>query len=275
MPILLWQRSNPATGFPGGVVHTGLYRQNAINRQNVLNRLNAINRLNVLNRQNGLNRDGNRSAFTPYRHSTVLTNLQRGNVQTENTSVLRERSTHELAAQGELFSGDISFDENFDYSFDPNQTDKNGLTPLMWAASYGQRATVKKLIDLGSDTNKVGGNGETALILASSAGHIAVVKELLKHYAIIDHRDGDGNSALYYAAYNNHGGCVRLLLDAGASFTFRNECGDNLYDIMCQRRSTDALEALRNYVLNIKQELNDECDKKCRRMLLLTSAVSR
>ncbi|GFU58164.1 ankyrin repeat family A protein 2 [Trichonephila clavipes] len=122
-------------------------------------------------------------------HSTVLTNLQRGNVQTENTSELRERSTHELAGQGELFWGDMRFDENFDYSFDPNQTDKHGFTPLMWAASYGQRATIKKLIELGAHINTVGNNGETALILAASAGHAFVVKQLLKHYAIVDHRD--------------------------------------------------------------------------------------
>ncbi|PRD25278.1 UNVERIFIED_CONTAM: Ankyrin repeat family A protein 2 [Trichonephila clavipes] len=102
---------------------------------------------------------------------------------------IAERSTHELAGQGELFWGDMRFDENFDYSFDPNQTDKHGFTPLMWAASYGQRATIKKLIELGAHINTVGNNGETALILAASAGHAFVVKQLLKHYAIVDHRD--------------------------------------------------------------------------------------
>ncbi|GBM21423.1 hypothetical protein AVEN_147905-1 [Araneus ventricosus] len=54
-----------------------------------------------------LNRDGSRSAFTPYKPTTVLTNLQRGNVQTQTPAVLPERSIHQLAAQGELFLQNI------------------------------------------------------------------------------------------------------------------------------------------------------------------------
>ncbi|GFQ72858.1 ankyrin repeat family A protein 2 [Trichonephila clavata] len=199
----------------------------------------------------GLNRDGRRSAFTPYKPATVLTNLQRGNIQTETISELPERSTHELAGQGELFFGDIRFDENFDYNFDPNRTDKNGLTPLMWAASYGQRATVKKLIELGANINMVGDSGETALILAASAGHAAVVKELLSFFAFIDYRDEDGNSALFYAAYNNHAACVKHLLNAGADIAVVNECGENLLDIFNQRRSKEAQDVFEEYLVNL------------------------
>ncbi|GBO04752.1 hypothetical protein AVEN_103998-1, partial [Araneus ventricosus] len=74
-------------------------------------------------------------------------------------------------------------------SFDPNQIDQDGLTPLMWASSYGQLATVQKLLSCGASISAIGDSGENALILASSAGHSAIVKELINHGASLDYKD--------------------------------------------------------------------------------------
>ncbi|GFT47647.1 ankyrin repeat family A protein 2 [Nephila pilipes] len=195
----------------------------------------------------GLNRDGNRSAFTPYRPATVLTNLQRGNVQTQTPSELPDRGTHELAGQGELFLEDMTFDDDFD----ANQTDKNGLTPLMWAASYGQLATAKRLLELGASVNTVGDNGETALILAASAGHAPVVRELIRHGVYMNYRDQDGNTALMYSVYNNHAVCATELLNAGADMLLLNECGENVFEIATQRRAKHAQAALERHMLSL------------------------
>lgn len=60
-----------------------------------------------------------------------------------------------------------------------NKVDEKGLTPIFWAASYGQLASLKLLQAHGADVNYRGPFGETALLLASANGHSNVVKELL------------------------------------------------------------------------------------------------
>lgn len=81
--------------------------------------------------------DGSRkSAFQPYRPTTVLTNLQRGNMPTETASPgEHELNLHIRAGQGEI--------RDIDLKTDVDVKDENGLTPLMWAASYGQLNAVR------------------------------------------------------------------------------------------------------------------------------------
>ncbi|KAF8790232.1 ankyrin repeat family A protein 2-like isoform X1 [Argiope bruennichi] len=196
-----------------------------------------------------LNRDGSRSAFTPYKPTTVLTNLQRGNVQTQTPAVLPERSIYQLAAQGELFLQSNAMND----SFDPNQTDQNGLTPLMWASSYGQLATVQKLISCGASISTIGDSGENALILASSAGHSVIVKELINQGASLDYRDQEGNTALMYAVYNNRAGCVQELLNAGADMTIVNEALESAYEIAIKKRCREAQTVMEKHMLNLMQ----------------------
>ncbi|XP_055929805.1 ankyrin repeat family A protein 2-like isoform X2 [Argiope bruennichi] len=178
-----------------------------------------------------LNRDGSRSAFTPYKPTTVLTNLQRGNVQTQTPAVLPAMND----------------------SFDPNQTDQNGLTPLMWASSYGQLATVQKLISCGASISTIGDSGENALILASSAGHSVIVKELINQGASLDYRDQEGNTALMYAVYNNRAGCVQELLNAGADMTIVNEALESAYEIAIKKRCREAQTVMEKHMLNLMQ----------------------
>lgn len=60
-----------------------------------------------------------------------------------------------------------------------NKVDEKGLTPIFWAASYGQLASLKLLQAHGADVNYKGPFGETALLLASANGHSNIVKELI------------------------------------------------------------------------------------------------
>lgn len=113
----------------------------------------------------------------------MLTNLQRGNVQTKTSTSIPERTVHQLAAQGEIFA------RNIDAIPDLNEADESGLTPLMWASSYGQLSTVKLLLERGACCLKTSLNGETALHFAASNGHIHLVKELLSHGAAVNSFD--------------------------------------------------------------------------------------
>ncbi|XP_077515692.1 uncharacterized protein LOC144125844 isoform X2 [Amblyomma americanum] len=120
--------------------------------------------------------DTNRSAFTPYKSSTVLTNLQRGNVPTQTQPVPLRRCIHQLSAQGEISPDQITPDRL-------DLRDEGGLTPLLWASSHGQLSTVRHLLTKGAQVGAQGLKGETALLLAAAQGHSHVVRYLLQHGA--------------------------------------------------------------------------------------------
>jgi ankyrin repeat protein len=58
------------------------------------------------------------------------------------------------------------------------QTESEGLTPLMLAADYGKTGVVKVLMDRGADINAKDRNGRTALMAAQDNGHQDIVNLL-------------------------------------------------------------------------------------------------
>merc|ERR1719412_3567017 len=91
--------------------------------------------------------------------STVLTNLQRGNIptiqQTRVEPVLQ--SLHQRAGQGELRATELEEDIS-----KVNEPDMKGKTPLMWSSAYGQTPTVSLLLRHGADIHARGQEDETA-----------------------------------------------------------------------------------------------------------------
>lgn len=117
--------------------------------------------------------------------TTVLTNLQRGNVKQISPQVHHQRTIYELAAQGELYHSDrMTSDTKM-----IDAIDENGYTPLIWAASYGQTSTVRCLLWQGANPNHKGHGRKTALMFASANGYVHVIKELLSHRANVDDTD--------------------------------------------------------------------------------------
>ena len=110
--------------------------------------------------------------------STVLTNLQRGNIPTMQTTVIEHvrSSPHQRAGQGELTAADL-------HPAVVSERDARGRTPLLWAAAYGQTPTVNKLIQHGADVHAAADENETALHLAAASGHHDVVRILLNQVA--------------------------------------------------------------------------------------------
>lgn len=118
-------------------------------------------------------------------NSTVLTNLQRGNIKTQqSTSHLGKRSIYELAAQGELSQANIK-----SYLDKLNQRDSNGFTPLIWASNYGQLSTCRLLLKCNANVSIRGNHGETALLFAAANGHIHVLKLLIGSGADVNQYD--------------------------------------------------------------------------------------
>ncbi|KAJ1530957.1 hypothetical protein ONE63_005793 [Megalurothrips usitatus] len=191
--------------------------------------------------------DGSRkSAFQPYRPTTLLTNLQRGNTQTQTPVIEKEEvGLHERAGQGEVTELELKHESKAD------SPDESGLTPLMWAASYGQLSTVQLFLKHGARIDACGPESETALLLAAAAGHHDVVRLLLNEGAAINHTDVVGNTALMYAAHGDHPHCVNELLLRGADFTATNENGDTAYTMVVRNNSHLAQAVIENHLLTL------------------------
>ncbi|XP_023619744.1 DNA-binding protein RFXANK isoform X2 [Myotis lucifugus] len=125
------------------------------------------------------------------KHSTTLTNRQRGNEVSALPATLDSLSIHQLAAQGELSqlkehlrkgvwlhpcacltscAGDNLI----------NKPDERGFTPLIWASAFGEIETVRFLLEWGADPHILAKERESALSLASTGGYTDIVGLLLE-----------------------------------------------------------------------------------------------
>jgi uncharacterized protein len=82
---------------------------------------------------------------------------------------------------------------------------------LFAAASKGDVATVKELLDKGVDVNTRGADGRTALMEAAFRGLPEVVKLLLDRGANIGLKKNDGETALSFAAGGKHTDIVDMI----------------------------------------------------------------
>lgn len=101
---------------------------------------------------------------------------------------------------------------------DPNVTDEEGWTALMWAAQYNETEIGKALVEGGADLNLVEqSNEETALTVALYNGSLEMVALLLEGGANPDLQDSSGWTPLMTAASNGDMESTKLLLEAGAN----------------------------------------------------------
>ncbi|MGN0873616.1 MAG: ankyrin repeat domain-containing protein, partial [Akkermansia sp.] len=84
---------------------------------------------------------------------------------------------------------------------DPNATNENGQSVLMYAVFGSDAEVVRVLLDAGADVNHVSKDGETALMMAAS-GSVEMVELLISVGAEVNERTNEGETALMVAAMN-------------------------------------------------------------------------
>jgi hypothetical protein len=94
-----------------------------------------------------------------------------------------------------------------------------GETPLMIAAMRGSLDWTRRLVERGAQVNR---EGWTPLHYAASGPDPAVLAYLLDRGAIVDARAPNGSTALMMAASYGPEASVRLLLERGADAKLRN-----------------------------------------------------
>jgi len=180
--------------------------------------------------------------------TTILTNLQRGNVPTQNISSVRCVDVYQRAGQGDLDRNDLAgwLMETGD---DIDRPDVGGMTMMMWAAAYGQTPTVQMLISHGASVHTAGKEMETPLHLAASCGCHELIMLLLRNGAQVDCEDENSCTPTMFATINKHPHCVHELIGNGADVTKRNINGDTAYSLAVKNGARNVQTVLENHMM--------------------------
>lgn len=107
-----------------------------------------------------------------------------------------------------------------DAGADVHQANRYGVTAISLAAQNASLPIVERLLMAGADANTALPGGETVLMTASRSGRVDVVRALLAHGADIAVSEPKrGQTALMWAVAEGHTDVVETLIEVGADFT--------------------------------------------------------
>ena len=147
---------------------------------------------------------------------------------------------------------------------DAHCAELEGMTLLMAAASGGQGAMVRMLLQRGASVNLQNSHGETALMGAAAFGHTTIVQALLDAKADASLQSTSGGTALMHAAAGGHTTTVQALLDAKADASLQSTDGSTAlmwaehqeHAATAQRSSTTIDGLQRGVGLGVEQRLH-------------------
>ena len=114
-------------------------------------------------------------------------------------------------------------------------------SPLMMASLKGNQEAVNQLIARDADINKP---GWTPLHYAATTGQVAIIKVLLEKSAFIDAQSPNGTTPLMMAAMYGSTEAVKLLLEEGADIAMKNEQGMTAAHFAQRGQRPDAIALL-------------------------------
>ncbi|XP_053156471.1 DNA-binding protein RFXANK isoform X2 [Hemicordylus capensis] len=167
------------------------------------------------------------------KHSTTLTNRQRGN---------------EVSALPATLDSDNLV----------NKPDERGFTPLMWASAFGEIETVRAMLEWGADPHVLANERESALSLASTGGYTDIVILLLEKDVDINACDWNSGTPLLYAVRGNHVKCVEALLARGADLTTEADSGYTPMDLAVALGHKKVQHVIEKHILRLFQNKEAE-----------------
>lgn len=124
---------------------------------------------------------------------------------------------------------------------DVSATNGSDESPLMMAALKGNQEAVDLLLKRDAAVNKT---GWSPLHYAATSGQVAIMRQLLDKHAFIDAQSPNGTTPLMMAAMYGTAESVQLLLTEGADITMKNEQGMTALDFAKRGNRPDALQML-------------------------------
>lgn len=103
--------------------------------------------------------------------------------------------------------------------------DESGRTPISWASGNGQEKSIKKLLQIGADFDEQDIAGHTPLSWAARNGEAEAANILLLAGSNLESIDQSGRTPLSWAAGNGHNPAVRLLLEENAKLETKDHSG--------------------------------------------------
>ncbi|MBY0098563.1 ankyrin repeat domain-containing protein [Mesobacillus maritimus] len=134
-----------------------------------------------------------------------------------------------------------------------NTENEEGLTPLGYAAHFGQKEAVELLLAFGADVNAVS-HSKVSYIPSNTALHaaiagersLAVIQTLLEHKAKTTIVDSNGHTCLHTAAYHeNNPDLIQLLIESGASVSAKGKDGRTALELAEEQGHIKVAEQLR------------------------------
>lgn len=98
----------------------------------------------------------------------------------------------------------------------------NQSTCLHWAATCGQVESCRLLLDINADIDATNARGITPLMYSTARGQEHTSKLLIEHGANVHAQDSEGSTPLMYACYRGFSGIALMLLEAGANVEATN-----------------------------------------------------
>ncbi|XP_071094679.1 putative ankyrin repeat protein RF_0381 [Haliotis cracherodii] len=124
-----------------------------------------------------------------------------------------------------------------------------GITPVMFAALFGEMEVFFFLVKMGADLSKLDDDGENILHLSSRGGDAEIVNFVLKRNVVDINSDAyDGVTPLLLAAYLGRRQVFDLLIERGANTSAVDYDHDNILHYSCRGGDVEMV----NYVLTHK-----------------------
>ena len=137
-------------------------------------------------------------------------------------------------------------------SIDINVKDRDGRSPILWAASSGSARAVLSLFKAGIPTDTADAEGLTALHCAASRGHTDCLDTLISLCgAKVNFTDNNECTPLHYAVTLGHADATALLLMHGADCEKVDKKGRTAAHCGCAKGQIETIKLLKNHGANL------------------------